>query len=83
MGALNFAVVDWNRSRPRAELSQIPGETTVGEVLTELRESMGLSRDSVYHLIYGGEKLSRFATVEEDGIAEGEEVTLAPEVSAG
>ena len=83
MSALSFAVVDWNRSRSRAELSNIPGETTVGEVLSELRESMQLPRDAVYHLIHGGEKLSRSATVEEVGIGEGEEVTIAPEVSAG
>lgn len=81
--SVSFVVADWNRSRTRAQLANIPGRTTIGELLSELRDSMRLPREAVYHLIHGGEKLSRTATVEEAGIAEGEEVTIAPEVSAG
>ena len=82
MEALNLAVVDWNRSR-RAELPEIPSDTTVGELLAEVREAMNLPRDTPYHLLYGGEKLNRSVLLKETGIKNGEEVTIAPEVSAG
>jgi hypothetical protein len=80
--ALNLAVVDWNRSR-KAELSEVSPTTTVGELLAELREAMHLSRETPYHLLFDGEKLHRSATLEESGVEDGAEVTIAPEVSAG
>lgn len=82
MAALNLSVVDWNRSR-KADLSEVPSNTTVAELLDEVREGMNLPRDTPYHFIYGGEKLHRSLTLDEVGIEDGEEVTIAPEVSAG
>ena len=82
MAALNLAVVDWNRSR-RAEISEVPSDFTVGELLSEVSEEMRLPRETPYHLIYGGQKLPRTTTLEEAGIEDGEEVVIAPEVSAG
>jgi hypothetical protein len=75
-------VMDWNASR-RAELADVPPETTVGELVAEVREAMGLPRDTPYELIYQGEKLHRGATLGEVGLRNGEELTIAPEVSAG
>ena len=80
--ALNLAVVDWNRSR-RAELSEVPTHTTVGELLAEVKEALNLSHETLYHLIFGSEKLHRSATLAEIGIEDRAEVTIAPEVSAG
>ena len=80
--ALNLAVVDWNRSR-RAELSEVPTHTTVGELLAEVKEAMHLSRETLYHLLWDGEKLNRSATLDDVGVEDGAEVTIAPEVSAG
>ena len=82
MAVLSLAVVDWNHSR-RADLSDVPTDTSVGELLSEIREAMHLRRETPYHLIYGREKLPCSATLEEIGIEDGEEVTIAPEVSAG
>jgi len=82
MSALSLAVTDWNHSQ-RAELPEVPASTTVGELLSAIREAMHLRRETPYHLIYGGEKLHRARTLEEVGIEDGEEVTVAPEVSAG
>ncbi len=82
MAMVSVSVVDWNRAR-RAELSEVPSESTVGELLSDVREAMSLPRETPYHLIYGGQKLHRTLTLEEAGIEEGEEVTIAPEVSAG
>jgi hypothetical protein len=79
---MNLAVVDWNRSW-RADLFEIPPDTTVGELLSEVREEMKLPQDTPYHLLYGGEKLNRSVPLEETGISDGEEITIAPEVSAG
>jgi len=55
----------------------------VGELLQEIREAMHLGRETLYHLIYGGAKLNRMNTLAEAGLQDGEEVTVAPEVSAG
>ena len=39
--------------------------------------------DQNYHALFEGEKLNRSATLEEIGIESGEELTIAPDVSAG
>ena len=44
---------------------------------------MHLPRETLYHLIYGGQKPPRTTTLEGAGIEDGEEVVIAPEVSAG
>jgi hypothetical protein len=81
MSALALDVVEWNRSR-RAELSDVPADTTVGELLSEISEAMALG-ESRYHLIYEGQRLHSHQTLDEIGIEAGDEVTIAPEVSAG
>ncbi len=82
MSTLALEVSDWNASR-RAELEDVPGDLTVAELIGEVREAMSLPRDTPYELLYGGEKLARSATLDEAGIRSGEEMTIAPEVSAG
>jgi hypothetical protein len=82
MSALNLAVVDWSGS-VRADLMEVPRDTTVGELLAEVKEALHLPPRTPYDLIHGGQKLARGLTLEEAGIEEGEEVTVAPEVSAG
>ena len=82
MSTLALEVSDWNAAR-RAELDEVPGDLTVAELIGEVRDAMALPRDTPYEMIYGGEKLSRGSTLEEIGIRSGEELTIAPEVSAG
>lgn len=82
MSAVNLGVVDWNRS-VRAHLEEVPLDTTVGELLAEVREALQLPSRTPYDLIHEGRKLARGLTLEEVGIEDGEEVTVAPEVSAG
>ncbi len=79
---LRLAVRDWSRSR-NAELSEVPNDITVGELLSEVKEEMQLPRETPYHLLYGGQKLNRTLTLQEIGIEDEAEVTIAPEVSAG
>ena len=82
MSTLALEVSDWNAAR-RAELDEVPDDLTVAELIGEVRDAMSLPRDTPYELIYAGEKLARGSTLEEIGIRSGEEVTIAPEVSAG
>ena len=82
MATLALEVTDWNESR-RAELPDVPDELTVGDLIEELRDPLSLAQDTSYELIWNGEKLNRSATLEESGIETGDELTIAPEVSAG
>lgn len=81
METLTIEVTDWSRSQV-AELSELPLDMTVGEVLDEVQGAMSLPREP-YHLLFDGEKLNRSATLEEVGVETGNELTIAPEVSAG
>jgi hypothetical protein len=81
MQTLTIEVTDWSRSQV-AELSDLPPDITVGEVLDEVQDVMSLPREP-YHLLFDGEKLNRSATLEEVGVETGNELTIAPEVSAG
>jgi hypothetical protein len=79
---LKLAVSDWSRTHT-ANLWDIPADITVGELLTEVRDEMQLPRETPFHLLYDGQKLNRTLTLEEIGIEDDAEVTIAPEVSAG
>lgn len=81
MQTLSIEVTDWSRSQ-FAELSDLPPDMTVGEVLDEVQDAMSLPREP-YHLLFDGDKLNRSATLEELGVESGDELTIAPEVSAG
>jgi len=81
MQTMTIEVADWSRSQV-AELADIPPDMTVGELLDEVQEAMSLPRDN-FHLLHDGEKLNRSATLQEIGVEPGDELTIAPEVSAG
>ena len=82
MTTLTVRVSDWSRSLPGAEFLDVPSDMTVGEIVNEATEVMALPNQN-YHAIYEGEKLSRSTTLDEIGIESGEELTIAPDVSAG
>jgi hypothetical protein len=82
MNTLTLEVTDWNASR-KAEIADVPSDTTVAEVIGEVREALSLPRDTPYHLLHQGEKLNRDATLEEAGVGDKEALSIAPEVSAG
>ena len=81
MQTLSIEVTDWSRSQV-ADLSDLPVSMTVGAVLDEVRDAMSLPREA-YHLLFNDQKLNRSATLEELGVETGDELTIAPEVSAG
>jgi hypothetical protein len=81
MQTLTIDVTDWSRSQT-AQLSDLPVDMTIGELLDEVHEAMSLPREP-YHLLFDGDKLNRSATLEEAGVESGDELTIAPEVSAG
>ena len=82
MTTLTVRVTDWSRSQPGTEFLDIPSDVTIGELLDQAQETMALP-DQNYHALFEGEKLNRSATLEEIGIESGEELTIAPDVSAG
>ena len=82
MTTLTVRVTDWSRSLPGTEFLDIPSDVTVGEIVDEATEAMALP-DQNYHAVYEGEKLNRSSTLQEIGIESGEELTIAPDVSAG
>ena len=82
MTTLTVRVTDWSRSQPGTEFLDIPSDVTIGELLDQAQEAMALP-DQNYHALFEGEKLNRSATLEEIGIESGEELTIAPDVSAG
>ena len=81
MATLSIHVTDWSRSQV-ADFPEVATDTTVDELIQALEESMSLD-GNVYHLLANGEKLNRTATLEEVGVESGDELTIAPEVSAG
>lgn len=81
MQMLSVEVTDWSRSQV-AELNDVPFDMTVEELLSEAQDAMALSGDT-YHLLRDGEKLARTSTLVEAGVRSGDELTIAPEVSAG
>jgi hypothetical protein len=81
MQTITIEVADWSRSQI-AELSDLPLDMSVGEVLDEVQDAMSLPHEP-YHLLFDGDKLNRSATLAELGVETGDELTIAPEVSAG
>jgi hypothetical protein len=81
MQTLTIEVTDWSRSQI-AELSDLPLDMTIGEVLDEVQDAMSLPREP-FHLLYEGDKLNRSVTLDEAGVKSGDTLTIAPEVSAG
>jgi hypothetical protein len=82
MREVRVSVLDWTESR-RADLDEVPTETTVGELLDSVKEAMALPPGTPYDLIRRDEKLPRGMTLEQIGIEDREELTVAPLVSAG
>jgi hypothetical protein len=82
MRTIELEVVDWNQSR-RATIPEVPSDITVGELLANLSEAMTLSEDTRHYLIHDGQRLNNHQTLEEIGVDEAAEMTIAPEVVAG
>ena len=80
---LSLTVKDWNGSHV-AELSDVPADTTVGEVVEEVTEAMNLPRHTPYALVdRRARKLPHSFTLAEAGLENGEEVQVAADVRAG
>ena len=82
MTTMTVEVKDWSASR-RAEVSDVPTEMTVGELIGEVRDAMSLPRGTPYHLVHDGVKLNRGTTLADAGVRPESELTISPEVSAG
>jgi hypothetical protein len=74
---------DLSGREPAVVSGEIPVDTTVGEIVSEMVRALSLPRDTTYSAEYQGRKLNRSDTLEEAGLEEGAELVLHPEVTAG
>jgi len=82
MGTLNLMVKDWAGNQG-TRLEDVPLDMTVGELLAEAKVELGLPPRTPYHLLHNDTKLGQGLTLQEVGVKDDEEVTVAPAVSAG
>ena len=75
--------VDWAGQKHVEIQEEVPKDTTVGEVVTEMIHAMGLPSSTAYSAYYQGRKLSRSETVIDAGLEDEAEITVSPEVTAG
>ena len=68
---------------PAVVAGDIPMDTPVAEIISEMTRALSLPRDTTYNAEYKGRKLNRSDTLEEAGLPEGAELVLHPEVTAG
>ena len=68
---------------PAVVTGEIPMDTSVAEIISEMTRALSLPRDTTYNAEYQGRKLNRSDTLEEAGLEEGAELVLHPEVTAG
>ena len=79
---LDLVLKDWNGGN-RAHLDSIPRDTTVGQLVGEATRAMQLPLRSFFKAVFRGRELSHADTLEEIGIASGDELEIMPHVSAG
>jgi len=82
MRTIDLEVTDWTQSRT-ATIPSVPSDITVEEILRQLNGAMSLSEDTSHYLVYDGQKVNGHQTLEEIGVEDRAEMTVAPEVTAG
>lgn len=78
-----LTVSDWTQQISLEFSGGIETDRRVGELVAEAVHKMDLPRNTPYSAIHEGVKLNSGDTLEEAGITNAAQITLAPEVSAG
>jgi hypothetical protein len=73
---------DWEGARS-AQLQRVPRSSTIGQVVTEAVEHLGLPFEHLYQAVFRGKELDQTETLEDLGIDTDSQIDLVPEVSAG
>ena len=79
---VNLHLSDWEGART-AHLDQVPRSSTIGQVVSEASQQLGLPLGGFFRAVFRGKELDPSGTVDELGIASDSEIELVPEVSAG
>ncbi|MEE9606196.1 MAG: hypothetical protein V3U03_00545 [Myxococcota bacterium] len=79
---VDLRLSDWEGART-AHLDQVPRSSTIGQVVSEAVQQLGLPLGGLFKAVFRGVELDPAGTVDELGIASDSEIELVPEVSAG
>jgi hypothetical protein len=79
---IDLVASDWDGSS-RARLESVPRDATVGQVVGEAVRAMQLPGRTFFQALFRGREISHEETLDEAGIATGDELELMPRVSAG
>jgi hypothetical protein len=79
---VDVTFVDWDGSR-KAQLENVPRESTVGQMLNEAVSHLGLPLQHLYQASLRGRELDPGQTLDDLGIESDIEIDLVPVVSAG
>jgi hypothetical protein len=73
---------DWEGTR-QAQLRRVPRSSTIGQVVSEAVEHLGLPFEHLYQAVFRGRELDHAETLEDLAIDSDSQIDLVPEVSAG
>ena len=79
---VNLHFSDWEGART-AHLDKVSRRSTVGHVVSEAVQQLGLPLGDFFQAVFRGKELDLADTIDELGIESDSEIELVPEVSAG
>ncbi|MBW2243714.1 MAG: hypothetical protein JRH01_17155 [Deltaproteobacteria bacterium] len=79
---MNLTLCDWEGSR-KAHLEKVPRSATVGQVVSEAVNHLGLPPQHLYQAVLRGRELDPASVLDDLGVDHDAEIDLVPEVSAG
>lgn len=79
---IDLFATDWEGTR-RAQLREVPRDTSVGQIVDEAARALQLPFASFFNAVFRGRELNHDDTLEELGVETDDQIQLVPEVSAG
>ena len=79
---VDLRLSDWEGART-AHLDQVPRSSTIGQVVSEAVQQLGLPFGGFFRAVLRGKELDPGDTVDDLGIETDSQIELVPEVSAG
>ena len=79
---VQLSVTDWEQVRS-VEFDEVDPRTSIGELVFEAVQALGLPRGTMFLALWGERELSLADSVAEVGLRSGEAIRLVPEVRAG
>ena len=79
---VDLQLTDWEGART-AHLDKVPRSSTIGQVVGEAVQQLGLPFGDFFRAVFRGKELDPADTVDEIGLDTDARIELVPEVSAG